>query len=788
MIRRLISAGLSISMFFGALAVTGCSKKTQKGGKIIAGDSSWYDAQTTEIDDIYKDKKMSYREREIIGAYQDGVLIRDYGQLEYPEGFTGKNGDSSEYVFDDLQYYDADGKLLKSIDLTKVVSEKNNQYINDIIICDGKILLYREDCDTFHDAEMSYYLTDIDVETGEIGTFEKLPYTSKDIPTFHDGTWVSGEYIVSEYSDIGSGKSIFVILNNGQCKIVDVSSSLPSAEIRMISGCMAVSENELVFICSFGNLNFLSLNLESGKVQIKDEEYSWLNALTFNEHISSFGGNSYITDQSGIKRINLETKQLEEIVSFDDCNLNRNLMDTLSLFSVNGDKYVFAGDVYIADWRDQFSFGNPTGTTTLITLTKTETNPNAGKVILTAAFVGNAEVSYSICEAIRLFNDTNEDYFIRLSYNYDIKKNLNYGDAETEDEVDDIYYKTAADLNDLLAINMLAGDGPDIILNAADIRQIQTEDHLVDLSSFLSGKNGINTEDCFSNVIDAAKVNGKLLYMPVSFSVNGLLVNKEDVRDGQTGFTYEEYVKYLDEKCDGNDPMVDTRLGVLCTLYSCMSEPCISGNTVNFDNESFRKLCEYVKNTVPEKFRYNNDLDGNAAYDNIGSFLTRNTFYAPMKTLLGYPSSDACGPYITVDTSIGISASAPSTVVDGAWEFIKTCLSNEVQEVIARDYTNPMNKSVFDSAAKITLENYNKSEMSYGVELDDSVITSYKETLMSASVVENRDPAVLNVIREEMPAYFLDQKTLDAVLSIINNRVTTIIKERGGSVSNQTSG
>ena len=36
MIRRLISAGLSISMLFGAMAVTGCSKKTQKGGKKIA--------------------------------------------------------------------------------------------------------------------------------------------------------------------------------------------------------------------------------------------------------------------------------------------------------------------------------------------------------------------------------------------------------------------------------------------------------------------------------------------------------------------------------------------------------------------------------------------------------------------------------------------------------------------------------------------------------------------------------------------------------------------------------
>ncbi len=779
MIRRLISAGLSISMLFGALAVTGCSKKTQKGGKKIAGDSSWYDAQTTEIDDIYKDKKVYSHNRKIIGSYHDGVLIRDSGYFKDPMDLDWGQSGSSDEQFDDLLYYDADGELLHSFDLTKIVSENNSQYIEEIIISEGKILLYREDYDNSHDGERSYYLTDLDMETGEIGSFEKLPFTSKDVSGSREGVWINGDYIVLGYHDNVTDKYIFVIQNNGQCKIVDVSSSLPSAEIFIINGCMAVSENELVFICSFGNLNFLSLNLESGKVQIKDEEYSWLNALTFNEHISSFGGNSYITDQSGIKRINFETKQLEEIVSFDDCNLNRNLMDELSLFSVNGDKYVFAGDVSIDDSQDQFSYENRTGIATLITLKKAEKNPNAGKVILTAAFVGNAEVSYSICEAIRLFNDTNEDYFIRLSYNYDIKKNLNYGDAETDDEFDDIYYKTAADLNDLLAINMLAGDGPDIILNAADIRQIQTEDHLVDLSSFLSGKNGINTEDCFSNVIDAAKVNGKLLYMPVSFSVNGLLVNKEDVRDGQTGFTYEEYIKYMDEKCGGNDPMVDTRLGVLCTLYSCMSEPCISGNTVNFDNESFRKLCEYVKNTVPEKFNYNNDLDGNAAYDNIGGFLTRNTFYAPLKTLLGYPSSDAC---------IGISALAPSTVVDGAWEFIKTCLSNEVQEVIARDYTNPMNKSVFDSAAKITLENYNKSEMSYGVELDDSVITSYKETLMSASVVENLDPAVLNVIREEMPAYFLDQKTLDAVLSIINNRVTTIIKERGGSVSNQTSG
>ena len=50
--------------------------------------------------------------------------------------------------------------------------------------------------------------------------------------------------------------------------------------------------------------------------------------------------------------------------------------------------------------------------------------------------------------------------------------------------------------------------------------------------------------------------------------------------------------------------------------------------------------------------------------------------------------------------------------------------------------------------------------------------------ILSASVIEASDPAVFCVIREELPPYFLDQKSLDEVLDIINNRVSTIVAER----------
>ena len=104
--------------------------------------------------------------------------------------------------------------------------------------------------------------------------------------------------------------------------------------------------------------------------------------------------------------------------------------------------------------------------------------------------------------------------------------------------------------------------------------------------------------------------------------------------------------------------------------------------------------------------------------------------------------------------------------------------------MIAEGDTNPINKNVYDSSAGKALEKYNKSDVSFGIPMDESVITSYKEILESASVIVSDDPAVLNIIREEIPAYYLDQKSLDAVISIINNRVTTVIAERSTNVKN----
>lgn len=101
----------------------------------------------------------------------------------------------------------------------------------------------------------------------------------------------------------------------------------------------------------------------------------------------------------------------------------------------------------------------------------------------------------------------------------------------------------------------------------------------------------------------------------------------------------------------------------------------------------------------------------------------------------------------------------------------------------AGDYQNPMSIKAFDSTAEKVLKSYNSSGFNHftftNVEpLEEDIISDYKNILLSASVMDSIDPAILIVLREELPPYFLDQKSFDDVLKIIQDRVSTIIAER----------
>ncbi|MBR2991744.1 MAG: extracellular solute-binding protein [Clostridiales bacterium] len=754
------------------LLFTSCSfANTSEAGTIKSGDT-WFNAKTTMIDNQYNNEKLDGYEVEICGVYKDGILLSTYGY-----SYT-----SSENNFENLEYYDFNGKLINSIDISELTESRQ---IENIAACDNGVRLTLKD--TISDAnnpELKSFEVSIDLSSGVIGDLEESSNTPGDYgldSDFHyDGTWTIGDYSVSHYSTWNK-RNAFVISNNGKIKTVDMSVD-PEFKDVGVENYIIVSEKEILLVCFSNKVRFLSLDLETGKLEDKDEEYAWLNTVNYATRISSFDGKTYITDQSGIKCINFESKELEEVVSFNDCNINRSIISRFDLVSVEDDRYVLAGTVNTYDAYTMFDSSDKE-IPAIIVLEKADKNPNAGKLVLTAATVGRVETPYPISEAIRKFNDTNKKYFIRIESELNVADYFDFSNAESHDDSDDVHYNGTSALSAQLATDLLSGNAPDIILNAGDYSLIHSEDYLVDLTAYTNGKNGIKEADYFSNVLDAAKTGDKLFYMPVSFTVKGILADKADVRDGMTGFTFDEYAEFLYGPCNGRDPMNETQLGALCTLYSYMSDTCIQGKEVNFDNESFRALCDYIKANVSDLSYDPNESNGYGSYYNFAEFMLVNGNNASEKTIMGYPSPDGRGPEISVGTSIGISAEASSAVADGAWEFIKYCLGDEVQEMIARHDENPLSIKAFDTSAKIVLENYNSNNINpftfTKIEpQDEGVIATYKNVLLSASVTDNIDPAILIVLREELPPYFLDQKSFDDVLKIIQDRVSTIIAER----------
>lgn len=771
--KRFVSVLVSLVLIFSQIvSFAGCNSKDEDGVKRVSKDSTWFNAKVSGMDGKYKNKKMDSFYCDFLGVYKDGVLIRSEGTVD----ILNQKYDPDN-VIDNIDYYSFNGELISSIDVRELLI---NRDIDDIIISDKEVVFRLHDSViSIGDKENQCYLLSIDPVAGVIsglkeiesvpaGTFNGLDENG----IFYEGTWVIGDYSVSRYSSNRS--TSLLISNNGISKTVDLSDDPQLAGIT-VHDYIVVSDTEILLFCLADKVNFISLNLETGETKIKDEELKWLNKIQYFTRLSTFEGKTYVKDAYGVKYINFAANELTEILSFNDCSVNRMDLTRSDLLYAKDDKFVFAR---ITNEGEQFNadFQKTKDIPEIIVLEKSDKNPNAGKIIISAGTVGRFYLEYPICEAVRIFNETNKKYYVQLDNTHNILDYVYYGNASDDDEISGIFYSGSSELSNQLATDMLSGNGPDIVLYAGDYRQIHSEDYLVDLNKYVKGNNGINDSDYFSNVIDAAKVDDKLFYMPMDFTLSGILTDRSNVRDGQTGFTFDEYVKFVNEACNGGNPLSGTQLEVLTTLYSYAGDSCIKGKTVNFDNESFRAVCDYVKDNINDKsFNICQDAE-DSSYCGLEYLLDRKGLNAKNLTLLGYPSADGRGPLIQIGISIGISASAPSSVADGAWEFIKICLNDEVQNTIGKIVSNPLNIKAFDSLSNNTLESFNKANPK--TQIDDSIIESYKNVLLSGSIIDNTDPAVLIVIREEVPPYFVDQKRLEDILPIIKNRVTTILSER----------
>lgn len=521
--------------------------------------------------------------------------------------------------------------------------------------------------------------------------------------------------------------------------------------------------------------------------------------------IQSGGDGLYTIDQEGVNRYDLEKDEFTLVLDWNDTDANRTELCSIyqikseDEFNVIGQKY-YAGDdgIYQSDYS-------------LVHFTRCAKNPHAGKTIINAGVMDYVDESFA--EYVREYNmDPNGQARIRMLFYYD-EYSIRDGMSQN------------ASASDKLYLDMLAGEGPDILVNFSAYSQFNNEEILVDLNQYLDGPNGIKREEYFDNILRAFESNGKLYHLPAFFALQSYAVNADRLGDTQT-WNYDEF--------DAIASQVPEDMSVFYqeTKDSLMSQMLIvSGSTfvdyekkeTHFDSDAFKKLLEIANKYGVDEIE---DISYGSAQSDGGIFMPAYATddyvsdfdmmdhdmllmldqyiggiedYARAKGVrkgnvrfMGLPTADQNGQTATATLSLAISTMSKNQEI--AWDFVSYMLLPEKQlHYTSNNYCLALHRNAMAQQIDKDIELYEKAKAQYdsqnqtggcycGEIIDYEIKPGMKEEMISlieqVTNVYQYDPQVAAIVEEEAAAYFAGQRSADDVCKNIQNRVQNLVQER----------
>ncbi len=738
----------------------------------VTADSLWFDYTEKELETV--DDLSGYFSYSIDAFYptMDGYVAL----------FVGWSNTTYEPIGTILMY-DHDLNLTKTLEMSSEmlgVSEGASINVSNLTVIDGKpCALVNSNYFDENTYEFDNKCFLFDIEAQEFDNIDYLKEKAGDNGNIEFFAGSSNGYVYAivytyTYEDNKPSYNIIFGKDGSFEKSIDVAQALGKEEVW---NCHLVSEEDGILYFNCNDTQYLEIDTSNLSTKVNnDYESHDVYFDYFNASIIKNDGKTYVIDHDGI------LCDGEVAMPFSATYVNKtDVTSGARLLWASDDRYVVLSKGKYGEKHSVYIFN------------RAESNPNAGKTILTLGCTPlGGSMSDFIAKAISEFNQSNENYFVKpVTYTY---STLMYeGDAS---DAQHFFMEQDNQIANQLAIDMLSGEGPDIILGAYNFTQLNNENYLYDLSDIVDE---IDVE-VFDNVIEASKTNGKLYQMPLSFYLGGIYAPNWKV-EGEAGFTFEEYAKYVDKGCNGTDPM---HLGRKDFFYQCMlsmsDEFFDEKGNVSFQNDAFYELAKYCRDNVPEEIvevelRPGDVIDERAenyTYSTlmIQDYLMKRSYAGSILGYYGIPSVDGRGPTIAIRDSIAISAAACD--YDGAKEFLKYFFSSDSD----RFWDDPLGSatpvvvSASNKIAKLQIDSHNELydsilERSTEAELtqngifrfDYDVIDDYTSIIRSASVVGSMDENIGIIVLEEIPAYFAGQKTIEEVAAIIDNRAQTVIEE-----------
>ncbi len=775
---------MSSVMIFAQLSLLAGCKKSVDDGIHVPSDAPWYDTVKLELESPYDDIALAYGRMHAPVYLNDSLYVLVTGQKLY-NYFTAMNDynfDYNDYMINSLLKYDMEGNLIEEIALEELTGLDNLQ-VSAISEYDGKLKVNAIATD------MNTYMTEsycaiINPKSGKLESVDPCNI-GESFGTELEYVARVGDYEVNSLRVDGMGDTNYQLVITRGAEVINTIDVAQKTGIYFwdINQYITVDDDTLVMRCYSDDGNMTAtLKPSTGELSLSRDSIDALDRFSIAQD-----GKSYAVDSEGVWQLNKDL-EVEPVFGFTDTFINANDASNGSVtYNKDGKTILFVEDSSLSATLTNY---------TVYVITKAKKNPNAGKTILDV-FVMSDSLSYSEAEAVMKFNSTNPDYFAEVRFadtEYVIK---------SEDENDKIN-----SISNQLMIDIMSGDGPDVILDGASVDQLNNHEYFVDLNQFVNGSNGIDKSQYFSQIFDnAVASDGALYQIPVSFSIGGVLAYKSDVAETQVGFTFDEYNQFVDLACNGKNPIAVNKLDYFSDCIARGYVDYMTDSKVDFNKPEFIALAEYTNENIPDKVEpieddglfvigYENPLADGPIYttiENSETFVYQVCVIHEPFGMYGYPGvTGNDGPTAYVNSSAAISVTIEPEMQNVAWDFIKTMLSEDVQ--MKEQSGNPVNITAYtynaEAAVGIMNEQYD-SYLSVGMDetqlaadgmfrTDEAIVDYLVDIAKSVTSVNSIDTSIRIIIYEEMAPYFANQKSIDSVIQTLNDRVQTVIDERGG--------
>lgn len=789
---KALSLCLAVVLIFSS-----CTFIKPENGKKISKDSPWYNAEVIAFKpELNPNQIIEDLNSYLAGADDKYIAVCTHGF------YRAASPNVPTPMIRLITLIDRETKqIIRTIDLFDVVEKHDSP--EEAVYDNGKLIVYCTawDPDTNEYSKINH---EIDVETGKI-------LSTNNYFVYNDGCSLR-RYHVGEYTleferpnmrmqDSSAYFLARVFSPDGSTNEVDL--KYPGGGIYDVSIVFTLDQNTVLIPAETErSYKYFKLDLPTCKLtEVDSNDYSWIDLNQLKTVYNGPDDNDYFTTAQGISKIDMKNKKFEEVMNYSSSNINMNYTSYLTIADYSEDKILLCGryrssnmfnSIFISDF-------------VIVELTKADKNPHAGKTIL-ELYIPEGEMNEVIADAIIKYNDTSKKNYIQVTERYNTKDIMqSYGSFIGSDELEAAYMNANSQLSYELAMDLMNGEGPDILMNTSGLGQLNNDNYLIDLSPYLTD---LDSDKYFTNIIGKAKTDGKLYQLPVSFTIEGIQTDPKYAGKSGVGFTTEEYLSFVHETLNGKDIIESGQSLYMTKLFNGMSDTFIKNGKVDLTGSEFEVLAQYVKNNIPDNGKswiYEDNQASMDAYDNdpgrnktayycncpgITGYLVKRGRMHDATAILGIPSADGRGPMFGAGISVAVSANA--TNKDACIEFVKILLSDDVQSSLALSDRFVLNRIELRKVCDEAIEYYNtpqaaESVFDYSIgtnvklnfEFTTSDIDNLENIILSCSKMDAPDSSIDIILTEEMPAYFLGQKDLHSVIKIAQDRAQKVLDERG---------